>query len=70
MKKNYKDDPILTGKAKEKETKDLHQKEWKYPARGCKICLLYPCFKGQENMVADYAKYGCVDYQEDELRKL
>ena len=70
MKGKSTEDLVLTGKAKEKETEELHKKEWKYPARSCNKCNLYPCFKGQENMKADYAKYGCKLYEEDELRKL
>ena len=57
------EDVILTGKAKERETETLHRKEWKFPGRSCKKCDLYPCFRGIENMKADFAKYGCKHYQ-------
>ena len=67
MKKKSIEDVILTGKAKEKETEELHRKEWKYPSRSCNKCTLYPCFKGQENMKSDYAKYGCKNFEEDKL---
>ena len=50
MNKKSTEDAVLTGKAKEKEIEKLHKKEWKYPARSCSKCVLYPCFKGQENM--------------------
>lgn len=58
------DDVILTGKAKEKETEALHKKEWKFPWRDCKKCVKYPCFRGIENMKANYAKYGCKNYED------
>ena len=70
MKKKSIEDVILTGKAKEKETEELHREEWKYPSRSCNKCILYPCFKGQENMKADYAKYGCKNFEEDKLVNL
>lgn len=57
------DDVILTGKAKEKQTEALHRKEWKFPMRDCKKCKNYPCFVGIENMKANYAKYGCINYE-------
>lgn len=38
---------------------------YKHPERACKKCSKYPCFKGQENMELDYAKYGCVKYKEE-----
>ena len=49
---------------------ELHRKEWKYPSRSCNKCTLYPCFKGQENMKADYAKDGCKNFEEDKLASL
>ena len=36
---------------------------YKYPTRTCKQCKLYPCFTGIENMVCDFAKYGCRHWQ-------
>ena len=70
MNKKSIEDAVLTGKAQEKETEKLHKKEWKYPSRSCNKCTLYPCFKGQENMKADYAKYGCKNFEEDKLVNL
>lgn len=44
-----------------------HFKLWKYPERSCNKCKNYPCFSGQENMKADYAKYGCKNFIENEI---
>ena len=63
-------DTVLTGKAKEKEIEKLHKKEWKYPSRRRNNCTLHPSLKGQENMKADYAKYGCKNFEEDKLASL
>lgn len=60
---------ILTGKAKEKEEEKLREKEYKFPLRSCKQCLNYPCFYGIENLKADFAKYGCVDFELDKDSK-
>lgn len=35
---------------------------YKYPNRTCKECKKYPCFRGIENSVCDFAKYGCIEY--------
>lgn len=37
---------------------------YKHPERTCKECVKYPCFKGIENFVCDFAKYGCRKYVE------
>ena len=44
--------------------KDKDGVKYKYPARTCKECVKYPCFIGQENAKADFAKYGCVKFVE------
>lgn len=36
---------------------------YKYPDRTCKKCLRYPCFEGIKNMICDFAKYGCREYE-------
>lgn len=63
MAKIREEDIILTGRAKELETKALHRKAWKFPMRTCTNCELYPCFNGIENCKSDFAKYGCVKYR-------
>lgn len=36
---------------------------YKHPERTCKECSNYPCFRGIENFVCDFAKYGCRKYK-------
>lgn len=45
-----------------RERNKYYQKYHKYPARTCTECILYPCFRGIENMKSDFAKYGCKNY--------
>lgn len=49
--------------------KDKDGVKYKYPERTCKDCLKYPCFRGIENSVCDFAKYGCVQYKDKEVKK-
>lgn len=37
--------------------------KYKYPNRSCKDCGKYPCFKGIQICVSDFAKYGCIYYR-------
>lgn len=37
---------------------------YKYPSRKCKDCKKYPCFRGIENLDSDFAKYGCLEFEE------
>lgn len=50
---------------KVQELEEEHKKFWKYPERSCISCIKYPCFVGQENSTADYAKYGCIKFSDD-----
>lgn len=34
-----------------------------HPDRSCKDCAKYPCFSGIENMLCDFAKYGCIKFK-------
>ena len=38
--------------------------KYKHPERTCKKCSKYPCFKGIENSLCDFAKYGCIEWEE------
>ena len=67
MARTKKEDKILTGRAKQKETENLHKKEWRFPFRTCKECVNYPCFRGIENSKANFAKYGCVNFEKKEV---
>lgn len=42
--------------------KDKFGTNLKYPERTCKQCKLYPCFKGIENCVSNFSKYGCTKF--------
>lgn len=55
--------PIIKDK-KRQEIEAEHKKYWKFPERSCQECKKYPCFTGQENAKADFAKYGCINYIE------
>ena len=53
-------------KSKKKENEFLKDSQgitYKHPERTCKECLKYPCFEGIENMICDFAKYGCQQYE-------
>lgn len=57
----------MSGIIKNKKQQELeaeHKKYWKFPERDCKECSKYPCFMGQENAKANFAKYGCINYVE------
>ena len=43
--------------------KDSEGIKYKYPERSCKDCVKFMCFEGMENMVCDFAKYGCRTYE-------
>lgn len=54
---------------KDKKQQELdyeHKKYWKYPNRSCSMCKKYKCFLGQENTNSDFAKYGCIQFTENE----
>lgn len=44
--------------------KDKFGLRYKYPDRKCKFCAKYPCFKGIEKCVSNFAAYGCSLYKE------
>lgn len=54
----------MTKKVADNFGKDRDGVKYQYPERTCKQCSKYPCFRGQENRISDYAKYGCVDYKD------
>lgn len=49
---------------KQKFDKDAEGVVYKHPERTCKNCKKYPCFRGIEKSVCDFAKYGCRDYED------
>ena len=38
---------------------------YRFPERSCKRCVKYPCLENMENYKSDFAKYGCIYYQDD-----
>lgn len=44
--------------------KDRSGVKLKFPNRRCKDCKKYPCFRGIDKCVSDFASYGCVYYVE------
>lgn len=47
-----------------KVVKDKFGVSLKKPNRTCKDCKSYPCFTGLDKCVSDFAKYGCVNYED------
>lgn len=41
--------------------------KYQHPERSCKSCSKYPCFKGIEKKICDFAKYGCRDYKDKDI---
>ena len=37
--------------------------KYKFPERSCKKCSKYPCFIGIEKRSCDFAKYGCIEFE-------
>ena len=37
--------------------------KYKFPERSCKKCVKYPCFVGMEKRSCDFAKYGCIEFE-------
>lgn len=44
--------------------KDEFGVKLKFPARKCSFCKKYPCFKGMDKCVSNFAAYGCIKYNE------
>lgn len=44
--------------------KDKYGVKLKYPNRNCTLCCKYPCFKGMQKCVSNFASYGCKYYKE------
>lgn len=37
---------------------------FKHPERSCKKCLKYPCIKGMDVLVGNFAAYGCTLFED------
>jgi hypothetical protein len=42
--------------------KDKNGVVYKFPDRTCTDCNKYPCFNGMANCKCNFAKYGCLQY--------
>lgn len=49
--------------------KDKYGVKLKFPKRKCKECQKYPCFKGIEICLSNFAAYGCTHYKEPKLNE-
>ena len=38
--------------------------DYRFPERSCKKCVKYPCLEEMFNYKSDFAKYGCINYQD------
>lgn len=59
----------MANKLSDSFDKDRDGVKYKYPERTCKDCSRYPCFRGIERSVCDFAKYGCVHYKDGGVNK-
>lgn len=44
--------------------KDKDGFTYSHPERSCERCLKYPCIDRMETLLSDFAKYGCVNYDD------
>lgn len=44
--------------------KDRDGFTYSHPERSCKRCLNYPCVEQMDSLLSDFAKYGCVNYDD------
>lgn len=40
---------------------------YKFPERSCKRCLNYPCLANMHLYKSDFAKYGCINYKDENI---
>lgn len=44
--------------------KDRDGFTYPYPERSCDRCLKYPCFSDMDKLFCNFAKYGCVNFDD------
>lgn len=44
--------------------KDKDGFHYKHPERSCKRCMKYPCLKDMDKLKSDFARYGCLNYED------
>lgn len=44
--------------------KDQDGFHYKHPERSCKNCKKHPCVSNMDNLKGDFAKYGCINFQD------
>lgn len=47
--------------------KDPDGFNYRHPERDCKRCLKYPCIEELSILKSNFAKYGCEDYQDENV---
>jgi hypothetical protein len=45
--------------------KDKDGFHYKFPERSCTRCRKYPCIANMEQLKGDFAKYGCVNFLDE-----
>lgn len=54
---------------KKNSVKRPSKKEKIYSDMSCRICKNYPCFRGIDNLEADFAQEGCKGFEFKKLNK-
>lgn len=47
--------------------KDKDGFHYRHPERDCKKCSKYPCFEDLPKLKGNFAKYGCLDWEDSNL---
>ncbi len=43
---------------------------YSHPERSCKRCLNYPCVENMDTLLSDFAKYGCIFWNDSSIYKI
>lgn len=44
--------------------KDKDGFTYQHPERSCNRCLNYPCIDNMDKLLSDFAKYGCIHFDD------
>lgn len=47
--------------------KDADGLTYAHPERSCSRCLKYPCIPDMKSLRSDFAKYGCINYDDVDI---
>jgi hypothetical protein len=50
--------------------KDKDGLTYAHPERSCKRCLNYPCIENMDTLLSDFAKYGCIFWNDSSIFKI